>query len=70
MFLCFNIYYYLWEGMNNATCENTFNTAVKENPFLKSQDLMNAGMGYSLQSLFEDYARLLDLIKGFYAWLA
>lgn len=52
MFLYFNIYYYLWEGMNNATCENTFSTAVKENPFLKSQDLMNAGMGYSLQSLF------------------
>lgn len=35
MFLCFNICYYLWEVMNNATYENTFNTAVKENPFFK-----------------------------------
>lgn len=46
-------FFYLWEVMHNATCENTFSTAANENPFfLKSQALMNAGMCYSLQPLF------------------
>lgn len=53
MFLYFNICYYLWEVMHNATFENIFNIPAKENPLKKiSQVLMNAGMGYSLQSLF------------------
>lgn len=39
--------------MHNATFENIFNIPAKENPLKKiSQVLMNAGMGYSLQSLF------------------
>lgn len=46
-------FFYLWEVMHNATCESTFSTAANENPFLKkSQALMNAGMCYSLQTLF------------------
>lgn len=36
MFLYFNICYYLWEVMHNATFENTFNIPAKENPLKKN----------------------------------